>query len=110
MREKRRKKTDISRCQGKYPVLQIPRHGSFSAKGYLNAIMKMNKVNLRRGTFPFHQKNGELLRKFVFSVCDGEVLITGCHSKFSLKSIAGFVFIDYDGCGNSSVPDRNWKK
>lgn len=80
MGEKRRKKTDISRRQGKYLVLQIPRHSSFSTKGYLNAIVKMNKINLRRSDFSFHQKDGELLRKLIFSVCDGEVFITGCHS------------------------------
>ena len=33
-------------------VISVSYTHLFSAKSYLNAIMKMNKVNLRRGTFP----------------------------------------------------------
>ena len=66
--------------------------------------MKMNKVNLRRGNFSLPSEEWGNSSANLYSLyVMGEVLITECHSKFSLKSIVGFAFIDYDGCGNSSV-------
>ena len=91
MGKERREKTDISRCQGKYPVLQIPGHSSFVAKGDFYAVMEMDKINLRGSAFPLHQEDRKLLRKFIFPVSDGKAFVIGSHRFIPVRDWYGCV-------------------